>query len=223
MKAIVNFSTPQYARGQNRLRDSLKGRTDADFIAFTSFDEIGSPTHSENPYAFKLYAIDKVRQMGYDQILWLDASAYAVGDVEKIFNLIRRNGHFMEEARHYASTWTNDRTLKYFGLTRDDATKIPLYSAGFTGLNFNNKTTQSFFSLWYVSMIDGMFRGEWHNRNKTESRDTRCEGHRHDLSCASIIANQLGMKYEKCGKYFQYAAPTDKPNQPTVVFFAQGI
>jgi len=223
MKAIVNFSTHEYAKGQNRLRESLKGRTDADFLGFTSYSEVRSPTQQDNPYAFKVYSIEKALKMGYDQILWLDSSAYAVGDVDKIFHLIRRNGHFMEEAGHPASSWTNDRTLAYHGITRDEAQEIQLYSAGFTGLNFNNEITVTFFELWKQSMIDGMFRGNWNNINKSESEDIRCEGHRHDMSNASIIANKLNMKYERCGKYFQYAAPSDKPNQPTVVFYAQGI
>ncbi len=210
MKCIVNYSTPNYSNGQKRLEESLKGKTDADFIGFNSLEELGSPSHLDNPYAFKVYAIEKALQKGYTQILWLDSSAYAIKNVEVIFNLIRRNGHFMEEAGHPASHWSNDKSLDYFSLTREEAANIPLYSAGFTGLNFNNATTQKFFQLWKKSMLDGIFRGDWSN-------------HRHDLTCASIIAHKLGMKYQKCGKYFQYAAPHEQPRNNTVVFFAQGI
>lgn len=210
MKAIVNLSSSQYRNGQKRLEESVKGKTDADFIGFKTESEVGAPLHKENPYAFKVYAIEKALDKGYTQILWLDSSAYAIANVEPIFNLIRRNGHFMEEAGHVASAWTNDRTLDYFGLTREEASKVPLYSAGFTGLNFNNERTVTFFEMWKQSMIDGQFKGDWSN-------------HRHDLSCASIIAHKLGMKYQKCGKYFQYAAPHETPNQKTVIFFAQGI
>jgi len=210
MKCIVNLSTSQYNNAQARLESSLKGKTDADFIGFKSESEIGAPSHKDNPYAFKVYAIEEALKRGYTQVLWLDSSAYAIANVEPIFNLIRRNGHFMEEAGHQAYKWTNDRTLEYYGLTKEDAAKIPLYSAGFTGLNFNNETTVTFFEIWKQSMLDGQFKGDWTN-------------HRHDLSNASIIANRLGMKYETCCKYFQYAAPHEKPNKKTVVFFAQGI
>lgn len=110
MKAIVNFCTSQYIKGQNRLRESLQGRSDADFFGFSSYDDIGSPAHQDNPYAFKIYAIDKVRSQGYDHILWLDSSVYAIREVNEIFDLINTNGHFMEEAGHPASSWTNDRT-----------------------------------------------------------------------------------------------------------------
>lgn len=210
MKAIVNVSTNQYSKGQKRLENSLKGRTDADFLGFKSESEIGSPLHRDNPYAFKIYAIENALNKGYTQILWLDSSAYAIANVEPIFNLIKRNGHFMEEAGHWADKWTNDRTLEYYSLTKEDASKIPLYSAGFTGLNFNNETTVTFFEMWKQSMLDGQFKGDWSN-------------HRHDMTNASIIAHKLGMKYQPCGKYFQYAAPNDTPNQKTVIFFAQGI
>lgn len=223
MKAIVNLSTKEYKNGQNRLRESLIGKTDADYIEFTSESQVGSPKHQDNPYAFKIYSIEAALNKGYTQILWLDACAYAIAPIQPIFNLIRLHGHFMEEAGHYASTWTNDRTLDYFGISRDEATKIPMYSAGFTGLNFNNDTTVTFFEMWKQAMLDGMFKGNWTNINKTESQDPRCEGFRHDMSCASIIAHKLGMKYQTCGKYFQYAAPHEAPNKKTVIFFAQGI
>ena len=210
MKCIVNLSTSQYNKAQARLENSLKGKTDADFIGFKTESEIGAPPHKDNPYAFKIYAIEEALKRGYTQILWLDSSAYAIANVEPIFNLIRRNGHFMEDAGHQADKWTNDRTLEYYSLTKEDAAKIRLYSAGFTGLNFNNDITVTFFEMWKQSMIDGQFKGDWSN-------------HRHDLTCASIIAHRLGMKYETCGKYFQYAAPHETPNKKTVVFFAQGI
>lgn len=223
MKAIVNVGSNSYNKGQSRLRESLQGKTDADFFGFTSEEEVGSPKHHDNPYAFKIYAIESALNKGYTQILWLDSSVYALAPVQPIFNLIKLHGHFMEEAGHPASSWTNDRTLDYFGITRDESEKIPLYSAGFTGLNFNNDISITFFEMWKRAMLDGMFRGEWHNRNKTESQDPRCEGHRHDMSCASIIAHKLGMKYQPCGKYFQYAAPHEKQKQKTVIFFVQGI
>lgn len=210
MKCIVNLSTSQYNKGQTRLENSLKGKTDADFICFKSELEVGSPRHKDNPYAFKIYAIENALNKGYTQILWLDSSAYAIANVEPIFNLIRRNGHFMEDAGHLADKWTNDRTLEYFDLTKEEAIKIPLYSSGFTGLNFNNETTVTFFELWKQSMLDGQFKGDWSN-------------HRHDMTCASIIAHRLGIKYETCGKYFQYAKPHEKQNKKTVLFFAQGI
>ena len=43
------------------------------------------------------------------------------------------------------------------------------------------------------------------------------------MTCGSIIANQLGMKYHSGNTILQYAAPEDEPINETIVFKAQGI
>jgi len=68
-----------------------------------------------------------------------------------------------------------------------------------------------------------MFKGAWNNNNQTESQDPRCKGHRHDMSCGSIMVNQLGMKYKSGNDYLNYAAPNETPRNETVIFFAQGL
>lgn len=219
-RAIVNLSTMGYHDRQQRMIFSIAEHSDIEIITYQYEAEVGAPPHKQNPYSFKIYAIEKVKEQGYNSILWLDASAYAIADPSPIFEIIEKEDYFLEEAGHYAGTWTNDRALGYFGITRDEAMKIPLYSAGWTGLNFNSEVTREFFARWKNAMEAGMFKGEWTNKSKTESYDSRCEGHRHDMACASIIAYQLGMKLQPCGKYFQYASPETPVNQPTVIFKA---
>jgi len=224
-RAIVSFANERgnYLEAQQRLKDSLIGFTDADFIAIQGEESIGAPKHDKNPYAFKIYAIQEAINRGYTSILYLDTSAYAVANIDTIFNIIELDGYFMEEAGHYAGTWTNDKALKYFGLTRDEAMKITMYSAGFTGLDFTNDIACAFYMMWIDAMSAGCFKGKWDNKGFTQSKDTRCEGHRHDMSCASIIAHDLQMKYQSGGSYFQYGAPEDKKNKDTVCFYVQGL
>lgn len=221
-QAIVSLATPQYYNTQTRLVNSLKGYGIPCFD-YRSEKDIGAPLHRANPYAFKLYAIEAIHRAGFAQILWLDSSCYAVADPKPVMDIIANKGYFMEEAGHYAGKWANDRCLEYFGITRDQAMEIPMYSAGFTGINFESKIGWSFFDEWTQAMLAGVFKGQWTNKHKTESQDARCEGHRHDMVCASIIAHKLGMSYETGGTYFQYAAPQDPVNKATVVFKLQGI
>lgn len=222
-KAIVNLSTLRYAKAQYRLSESLKNRTDAEVLLYQSERQVEAPSHSQNPYAFKIYAIEEAIRQGYEQILWLDSSCYAIKDIQPVFDIIDQEGYFMEYSGHEAGKWTNDRTLEYFGITRDEAFEIPMFSAGFTGLDFRNHNTIEFFNRWKQAMLDGMFKGEWTNKNKTESEDPRVEGHRHDLCVGSIIAYQLGMKHHSGENLFQYAKPTDTPESESIVFYLQGI
>lgn len=222
-KAIVNLSTLRYAKAQYRLSESLKNRTDAEVLLYQSERQVGSPMHHINPYAFKIYAIEEALRQGYTQILWLDSSCYAIKEIQPVFDIIDQEGYFMEWSGHWAHHWSNDKSLEYFEVTRDEAMDIPLFSAGFLGLDFTNDRTKTFFSLWKEAMLAGIFKGEWTNNNKTESQDVRCLGHRHDLTCGGIIAHQLGMKHHKGDNLFQYAKPTDTPESESIVFYLQGI
>lgn len=231
-RAIVNLvsDTAAFIDAQNRLRKSLEGKFHGEFFGFVGEKSVGAPPHIENPYAFKIYAIQRVREEhGYDQILWLDASVYAVKPVDEIFDRIQKLGLFMEEAGHYAGTWCSDRTLEYFGITRDQAMIMPMYSAGFSGFDFRNPKAQEFFAEWKESMLNGQFKGGWNNPGPSfpESKDQRCQGHRHDMTCGSIIANKHGLVkegyYNSGGKYFAYIGPGYQPPGPDVLFHLQGI
>jgi hypothetical protein len=96
-------------------------------------------------------------------------------------------------------------------------------NAGLLGLNFENEIAIEFFNKWHQASKDGIFIGKWNNNDKTESEDERCKGHRHDMTCGSIIANQLKMKYHSGQNILMYGAPEDEPLNETIVFKAQGI
>lgn len=209
---IVNVATGPHIKGQQRLSNSLSLTTNKDRLMYQSEAQVEAPLHYSNPYAFKIYAIDKARQQGYEQILWLDASVYAVKDPQPVFDWLTRHGIFMEEAGHYAGQWCNDAGLKYFGITRDEAMKMPMFSAGFIGFDFRQEIAREFFARWKNAMLAGMFKGDWSN-------------HRHDLTCASIIANQMGLvdRYSPGGQFFAYVGPGYNEPKETVVFHLQGV
>jgi hypothetical protein len=202
-KVIVNLAThiDRYKFGQNRLIQSYftyanQGSENDDVVPLITFlgeSMVGSPPHEQNPYAFKVYSIEKMRDEGYEQVLWLDSSIVFVKNVKPIFDWIGEKGFFFEEAGHWAGSWCNDRTLEYFKITREDAMTMPMFSAGFLGLDFTNPIAIEFFERWKESMWDMQFIGEWSN-------------HRHDMTCASIIANQMGMnkQYSSGGNFFAY-------------------
>lgn len=207
---VVNFSTENYSRPQNRLSRSLKHLPK---LMFTKYEEIGSPTHAESPYEFKLHAIEKAFELD-DIVLWCDSSMYLVGDLTKVENIIKETGYFMEEAGHYAGRWTNQDTRNYFNVTEEEMKQEPggmiMFSAGFLGLNKNSPVAMTFFEEWKAAAKAGCFRGDW-------------ESHRHDMSAGSIIACRLGMKFQRGGSHAAYIGPGYSAPEPGVVFFLQGM
>ncbi len=134
---IVNFSNGYFKKGQDRLVQSLKENNyQGDIITFNEYEQVGSCSHQEVPYQFKVYSIEKARQMGYDIVLYLDASMVAIKDVMPVIFYIIEKGHLMELCGFSAGQYCSDICLNEFEISREDAFEISLYSAGFTGLNF---------------------------------------------------------------------------------------
>lgn len=201
---VVNFATGHYLVGQKRLANSLNGHKK---LMLSDYTAIGSPTHSESPYAFKLYAIEAAFEMD-DIVLWADSSMKLVGDLSRIENIIKEEGYFFQEAGHYVRDWSTDETLKYFGLTRE--TNYLMFIAGLVGLNKNNPLAMQFFKEWKQSEADGHFRGPW-------------DRHRHDMLCGSVVAEKLGMKYKRGGSYIAYTGPGYSAPEKDIVFTCQGL
>jgi hypothetical protein len=201
---VVNFSTKEYLNGQKRLAASLNGHK---YLMFDSYEAIGSPTHQQSPYEFKLHAIEKA--FGFDPIvLWADSSVFRVGDLSIIENIIKNEGFFGEESGHYCYDWANDNCRKYHNLKKEEG--LIMYSAGLTGLNRDNPLAMEFFNQWLASAKAGCFVGDYVN-------------HRHDMVNASIIAQRLGLKFQKGGTYLSYLGSGYNTPSETSIFHLQGM
>ena len=201
---IVNFATKQFSKGQERLDASIKGYHTLMFREY----QPGWRTHKESPYEFKINAIQEAFK--YDDIvLWCDASMYAVGDLSRIETIIVNDGYFFEEAGHYVKDWCNQYTRTYFKLLPHES-GMTMFSAGLLGLNKQSELAMDFFYQWRASAKAGCFKGSWSN-------------HRHDMTCASIIAQRLGMTYQRGGSHMAYIGESFGTPDPGVVFHLQGI
>ena len=85
-----------------------------------------------------------------------------------------------------------------------------MFSAGFVGLDKKSPVAMEFLRQWKQAAIDGAFKGDWATT-------------RHDQSVGSIIAQRLGMKYQRGGQHMAYIGPGYSQPEPEVIFFLQGI
>lgn len=192
--AVVTFASGRYAPFGDRLR-FLLGRVspDIDVFVFSHESEIGSPSHRGVPYAFKVYAVEAVRDKGYEVVMWCDSILQPVRPLETIIPEIERVGVYLAEDGWKTGMYANDRCLDYFGVTRDQAMEISAVWACFMGFDFKNPVTHEFMRRWKKACHDGIFAGNTFNNNASESKDPRCRGHRHDQSCAELISYQMGI------------------------------
>lgn len=228
-KAIVSFANQKnnYVKAMERLSESLRHNFDGDFLGFVGESTCGAPLHSENPYAFKIYCIQKAIDAGYEQILWLDSSCFAVKNVQPIFDYLETHWCMVQDSGHWLGTWANDRSLEYFGIARDEAMEIRMIgNAGFLGLNVNTMAANSFMSQCITAMHKGIFKGAWNNNEKTESQDERCLGHRHDMVASSCILYKMGVIPEGMvggEEWLQYGGPYTPIINDSIVLKAEGM
>jgi len=98
-RCVVNLATGQFRQGQKRLHSYMLFHNQwVPLLLWGSEAELFAPLHTDNPYAFKIYAIEAARNMGYDQVLWFDSSVYPVKDITPVFDWLTDKGIFLEEA-----------------------------------------------------------------------------------------------------------------------------
>lgn len=180
-RAVVSFADSgqngRYLNKMKRLEESLKGRTDADFLGFTSYEEIGSPKHTEIPYAFKPYAIQKAINLGYDSILWCDSPIHAVKDLSPVFEHIEKHGYlFFDNIGHPLGKWTNQKCLDYFEMTREEAMNTKMIMACCMGF-----TQRHLFFNEYYDLAKELYPGSWND-------------HRHDQTVMSFLIEKYGLE-----------------------------
>jgi len=219
---VVNFSNGAwYPKGQHRLEVSIS-KFGHSFIKFDNYSVINCPTHQENPYAFKIYSILKAYNMGYQKVLWMDSSAWAIRSLSEIDKIIEQDGIFLEYGGERVGTWTNDFTINYFNTNRTELMDIPVVVAGISGFNFGNQKSIDIFSEWKKACDSGCFKGAWNNNNLSESSDERCKGHRHDLSSLSILASKYQAKIQQPHSFLQYVYP-NVPIKESSTILLQGM
>lgn len=209
-----------YEKGVARLERSLiyHGYADALYMHKGVYPP-GSPTHQEVPYGFKLAAIEQARNDGHDQVLWLDASAWAIGKVDPVFNRIETDGHYFWTSGYQCHEWCSDRCLAYFNTTREEARSIEMLYALCIGLDFRSERTRNFFQTWKDALKDGIFNGSW-KREEGDLEAPEYQGHRHDQSAASLIAHKLGMPMDMT---HTLAHLYEQNMPPTVALCFQGL
>ena len=211
-KAIVNAHNGKgwYPRGQERLRQSLQGHPEALCFYQNYPNDLFKGT---NHYYLKPSALYEAFEI-HDQVLWMDSSCWVIKDLAPIWEAIEKDGYYFIHSGFNCAQYCNDESLEYFGVTRDEAEKIPMIYAICFGLNFDHPIGHSIYELFIQSARDRFFD------DGTGSQDPRFIAHRHDQSALSLIAYQLGCKIHDVNIYNS----TNVTNPPeSVCVLMQGL
>jgi len=206
-RCIINVANGGwYPRGQDRLyRSVLKYGKGVDTMLWKNGYPAGSLTHKEIPYGFKTFAFKEAIKKGHSSVLWLDASMWAIRDLNPVFEEIEKRGVCVWTDGNKLGSYCSDANLKTLNITRDQAFEYVLVSGGIVGLDITKSVAVKLLDLWHAKATDGVsFVGSHSNRQKQVSQDKRCKGHRHDMPSLSYFVKELGIPRMSPPKYFAY-------------------
>lgn len=111
-------------------------------------------------YGFKPHAIDKVKKYGvkeYGKVIWLDPSVLPTRPVQILFDALDTHPILTITGDATMDKMCNDKALKYFGITREEAKNIKHVGGTIYGFNFNNPKAVEVFNMWKKAEEDGIF------------------------------------------------------------------
>lgn len=142
-----------YPRGLKRLVEFVKNSDFKGHIIYRigGFPDIagGSLALAHVPYAFKSAFLKEAQSMGFKRAFWLDTSILPFVSLNKIFEMIKKDGYFSMGNSHNIGPWCNSFVLEAFGITQEEADQIPSCSAGITGLDFTTEIGRTILDQWY--------------------------------------------------------------------------
>lgn len=199
-----------YSRGSERLRGSLidKGYRGEMSILVDQWPDINFSR--ECVYNCKPAAFHKVMQRGYRTIIWADSSITAIAPIDSFIDRINQKGYWLGQSGYNCAQVCTDRQLSFFGMSRDEAEKIPDCATGIFGVNLDFDAPRRFIEQWIYAARQGIFNGSRHHGN--QSTDKRFLFGRQDQSCASLIAHKNGILLDRfiefCGFKWDHKIPT---------------
>jgi len=177
-----------YEKGQKRLIESLRFHGFRhDILAFQDFP---NDYYQKKTYNIKASCMHEARDMGYQVLLWLDSSVWAIRAVEPIFDHIMHHGYYFHSNGFNLGRTMNDKALRYFRLSREQAYNMPDLTSSMFGLNLSHP--QSLWALddWLQSAKDGLWLS---SRDPILGYPSDFVGDRQDQSCLTAIMHKHGM------------------------------
>lgn len=187
VRAVFNVATGRYVAGQRRLKAALMrhGQFGEHFIAWTNEVPPGSPSHQQNPYAFKAYALQHAltSRLRPTTLLWADASILPIRSLASLWERIETDGYWISNNGWTNDQWTADAAypMLFPGIsimnpekeirraTLDDLREInhnvPHVVATAFGISLDHAIGRQFLAEYLRLAEAGAFRGPWWNSN----------------------------------------------------------
>lgn len=174
-----------------------------DMILWHDCLPLGSRSHSESPYGFKVHAIKAAYEMGYTSILWVDSPAYAVKeDISPIFEKIEKEGYYAMSHIDPLERWVGVEAMDRFGVeSRDELKGLNLPSGSCYGFYMNDNTGFGLLETLRKAEETGLFANERFLIGEEMS------WHRHDEAILALALKNFDVPLFQFDPLFQSDSP----------------
>lgn len=212
-----------YGAGVDRLKRSLIHHgSAADFLFWKDEYPPNSPSHNDNPYAFKIYGIREAERLGYRIICHLDSSFWAIKNPDPIFDIINEKGNFAFRSGYNCAQTCTDALLADVGMPRDFAEHLPETATGIVGLNLDNPEGRKVFDYWADFCDRGLFKNS-RTHNPGESSDPRFLFGRQDQSAYNMALYKAKVEFNYVDYVAYYNGGNPGYNPEKCFFFIGGM
>lgn len=177
-------SVEEYKDKEVIVNEQLKGlATLHKALPFT--DSLGvCRSHKEAPYQFKSFAIQHARELGYEQIVWMDSSIVIKRSLDTLFYLSNQIGVVLfDNPGCIEAVWTADDCLELMGCSPKVANQFFQIDAAVMFFDFTKKKAKEVFNDYLEVCLNPVaLRGD------SGSNRPEYSAHRHDQSILSYIA-----------------------------------
>lgn len=197
-----------FSSGLRRIKDGVeKFSTGIDTILWDNDYPLGSPRQEDAHGGFKPFCFEEAYKLGYELIMWIDASILIKKPIDILFNMIEEEGYLFFKEDHSVGQYCKDEALITLNLDRETSFLLPCCWSCVVGLNMRHENSKIFLEEWKNKALDGIsFTGpKWsgvYGWPKIASKDDRVNGHRYDQTVASVLAIRLGMTNWQSKNFF---------------------
>lgn len=234
-RAVVNVSVGGwYPRGLQRIRDTVRAFRGPPVIGWSDALPPGAVGHEVVPYGYKPFAMAEAFLQGHNVLLWLDSACFPIKPLDEVFEHIEREGYLFCGNGWPLACWSSDAALRLLGIDREAAFYIPELTSYCLGLDLRQERSRIFLEKWrsMSEQREGFVGAHTNEAGLAEAKrlgvvyrgigpvstDPRVLGHRHDQTCATGIAWNLGMRH-LCNRPWptDYWSPSGPPKPETVI------
>lgn len=185
----VAFGDKRYLEQQERLKHSiLQIYPDAPLFFWTNEMPPGARSMSESLYGFKPHAVNYALKQGHKKIMFFDPAIILMKPIDFYQGKVKEYGVCCARDDNKLSQFCDDRSLKHFGLYREDIEDWHLVGGSFYYFDFNIPLCESIYVRWFLSEYHGLFGSQ------QEQASGQLKGHRNDEAMMAIALYSLGSK-----------------------------